>query len=94
MRAGRYDRKSIEPPDERHELRDGHWQKQGLVSRWVSHECEDCGDIVPWGQRCDTCLTWATKNARDFEWARMSRANRVVVWTILDARHDKELTAA
>lgn len=75
-------------------LRDGHWEPRGAIRVWVSHECEDCGDIVPQGQRCDTCLTWAVKNARDFEWARMSRQNRGVVWTILAARKNKELTAA
>ena len=80
--------------DDRDALVDGHWGRRGAIRVWVSHICEDCGAIVPPPERCDTCLTWAVKNARDFEWARMSWENRGVVWSILAARHERELTAA
>jgi len=74
-------------------LKDGHWST-GLVRVWVKHECEDCGNHLLPGDRCDTCLTWAVKNARDFEWARISRANRDRIWDVLELRHEQELMTA
>lgn len=71
----------------------GHW-KRGVVRTWVSHECPDCGGLLLPGTRCDTCLTWAVKNARDAEWARMSWANRHVIWDVLALRNERELMSA
>lgn len=75
-------------------LTNGHWQKRHGVSVWVKHECRDCGGFLAPGDRCETCLTWAVKNARDAEWARISWENRGVIWDVLDARKQTGAHAA
>lgn len=68
------------------ELTGGHWETRGLVRVWVRHECVVCGGFQAPGTSCRTCLTWAVKNARDAEWARIRWANRGVIWDVLDTR--------
>lgn len=79
-------------PDD--EIASGEWQQQHGIRVYVFHACEDCGEHLTPGERCDTCLTWAVKNARDFEWARMSWANRGRIWDVLELRHEQELMSA
>lgn len=81
------------PPVEKNALRDGHWST-GVIRVWIWHICEDCGGHLLPGDRCDTCLTWAVKNARDFEWACMSWANRGRIWDVLALRTEQELMSA
>lgn len=85
-----YDQAGIEPEP----LIDGYWRQVGMKRVWVDFHCEDCGDVVQPGDRCDTCLTWAVKNARDHLWAQMSWSNRGRIWDVLPTRNDKELMTA
>ncbi len=48
--------------------------------------CDDCGCLIAPAERCPRCLVWALKDEQQWEWARESRANRHIVWDILDAR--------
>jgi hypothetical protein len=76
-------------------LRGGHWvRRRGGIRVWIWHLCDDCGDRLMPGNRCDTCLTWAVKNARDHQWAQMSWANRGHIWDVLELRHERELMSA
>lgn len=59
-----------------------------------ANQCEDCGGFLLPNTRCDTCLTWAVKNARDAEWARISWANRGVIWDVLGTRKSTVTEAA
>lgn len=78
---------------EDHGLPAGEWVLVRGIKRYKVHECEDCGEPLAPGDRCDTCLTWAVKNARDHQWAQMSWANRQRIWDVLTIRNDKEQAA-
>jgi hypothetical protein len=80
--------KRIPDPTEADALTHGHWQpRPGGIRVWVDHSCPDCGNYLPPRTRCDTCLTWAVKNARDTEWARISKATRPIIFHILELQH-------
>ncbi|VXC07485.1 hypothetical protein AERO9AM_30611 [Aeromicrobium sp. 9AM] len=87
-------RQNYECSNREAELPPGQWLG-GLVKRFVPDQPElefapapshcYCGALLIEGA-CDDCLTWAVKNARQWEWDQQRWANRHRVWQILDAR--------
>lgn len=77
------------PPSPDDGLTGGRWApRAGGIQVWVPDPVCHCGAPLI-GPSCDTCLTWAVKNAREFEWTQQREANRGLVFDILALRQDR-----
>lgn len=48
--------------------------------------CQVCDAAHPKAEQCPTCLAWAERAAEQWAWEQARKANRDLIWQILDAR--------